>query len=254
MFFTKGETMEQFFAFDYAGEPFELFGSGHLAALGFILLVALTMSMGRNAWSETAKRNFRYFLAGWMFVWEVSWHAWNVYWGTWTIQTMLPLHLCSVFVWLSMYMLLTRNYPIYEMAYFLGIGGALQALLTPDAGIYGLPHYRAIQTLASHSGIVLASLYMTVVEGYRPTLKSFKRVIVWTNIYMVCVFFINFAIGSNYLFIAYKPDFPTLLDMLAPWPWYILELEAVAFAILGVMYLPFLFMDWRARSQPVAEA
>ncbi|GAB4481644.1 MAG: hypothetical protein OHK0031_03670 [Anaerolineales bacterium] len=31
---------------------------------------------------------------------------------------------------------------IYELLYFMGIGGALQALLTPDVGIYGFPHYR----------------------------------------------------------------------------------------------------------------
>ena len=246
--------MEQFFAKDYTGAPFVLFNSAHLSALGLVVLLALSFIFARRSWSENTKRNFRYFLAGWLFVWEVSWHTWNIYCGTWTVQTMLPLHLCSIIVWLSMYMLITKNYSIFEVAYFLGIGGALQALLTPDAGIYGFPHFRAFQTFASHGGIVLASLYLAVVEGYRPTLKSFKRVLIWTNIYMVFVFFLNFAIGSNYLFIAYKPEFPTLLDMLAPWPWYILELEVIAFIILGVMYLPYLIMDWRARSQSVAQA
>ena len=90
---------------------------------------------------------------------------------------------------------------------------------------------------------------MTIVEGYRPTLKSFKRVLIWTNIYMVAVFFINLAIGSNYLFIAHKPEFPTLIDVLAPWPWYILELEVIALVVFGVMYLPFFIKDWRTQSQ-----
>lgn len=31
--------------------------------------------------------------------------------------------------------------------------------------------------------------------------------------------------------------------MLAPWPWYILELEVIALVIFGVMYLPFLIKD-----------
>jgi hypothetical integral membrane protein (TIGR02206 family) len=247
--------MEQYFARDYSGGPFVLFDSAHLSALILIAVIAVSFFFARKLWSESTRRTFRYFMAGWLFVWELSWHLWNLYWGTWTIQTMLPLHLCSVMVWISIYMLVTKNYSIFEVTYFLGIGGALQALLTPDAGIYGFPHFRAFQTFASHGGIVLASLYMAVVEGYRPTLKSFKRVLIWTNIYMVCVFFINLAIGSNYLFIAHKPEFPTLIDALAPWPWYILELEVIAFVILGVMYLPYLFMDLRReRAEPAAQA
>ena len=148
-------------------------------------------------------------------------------------------------------MLIKKNTTIYELAYFLGIGGAMQALITPDAGIYGLPHFRAVQTLAAHGGIVLAALYMTIVEGLRPTWQSFKRVFQWTNIYVVIVFFINLAIGSNYLFIAHKPEFPTLIDLLAPWPWYILELEVVAFAVCFILYIPFMLKDWATGRQPV---
>ena len=73
---------------------------------------------------------------------EFGWHLWNLVNGTWTVQTMLPLHLCSVFVFLSAIMLVTRSYTIFEYAFFLGIGGALQAFLTPDLGIYSFPHFR----------------------------------------------------------------------------------------------------------------
>ncbi len=163
---------------------------------------------------------------------------------------MLPLHICSVMVWASAYMLVTKNYSIYEMGYFLGIGGATQALLTPDASGYGFPHYRAFQTFIAHGLLVAIPIYMTLVEGFRPTLASFKKVFIWTNIYVFFVFFLNLAIGSNYLFIAHKPEFPTLLDILAPWPWYIFQLEAIGFAIFLLLYLPFFFRDQRVK-QPI---
>ena len=243
--------MEQYFTKDYIGSPFELFGPGHLAALGIVVLLGFSFVLARKLWNEQTKVTFRYVLAIWLAVWELSWHAWSIYYGIWTIQTNLPLHLCSVFIWLSVIMLIKKNTTIYELAYFLGIGGAMQALITPDAGIYGLPHFRAVQTLAAHGGIVLAALYMTIVEGLRPTWQSFKRVFQWTNIYVVIVFFINLAIGSNYLFIAHKPEFPTLIDLLAPWPWYILELEVVAFAVCFILYIPFMLKDWATGRQPV---
>ena len=114
--------------------------------------------------------------------------------------------LCAVIIWLSSYMLVTKNYTIYELVYFMGLGGAMQAVLTPaDAAAYNFPHFRIMQTFIAHGLLINIAIYMTVVEGFRPTLQSFKRVFIWTNIYMVVIFFVNLAIGSNYLFIAYKP-------------------------------------------------
>ena len=211
--------MSQFFVKDYTGAPFELFGLAHLVALALVVLVNLIVIINRKRFTPRGKLIFRNGLAAVLVVNELAWHLWNYSIGQWTIQTMLPLHMCSVFVWLTAYMLYTRNYQIYELAYFLGVGGAMQALITPDAGPYGFPHYRAIQTFFAHGLLVIVPIYMTVVEGFRPTLASLKRVFIWTNIYMVPVFFLNLAIGSNYLFIAHKPEFPTILDALSPWPW-----------------------------------
>jgi hypothetical integral membrane protein (TIGR02206 family) len=234
--------MGPYFARDYTGAPFDLYGPGHLLALTIIALAGLSLPSLRR-WNEHQRLIFRYSMGIFLIIDELGWHVWAVYWDIWTIQTMLPLHLCSLMTWLSAYMLITKNHAIYEVAYFLGIGGALQALLTPDASGYGFPHFRAFQTFIAHGLLVLIPVYMTVVEGFRPTLQSLKRVFIWTNLYLIPVFFLNLLIGSNYLFIAHKPAFPTLLDLLAPWPWYVLELELVGMAILFLLYLPFLIVD-----------
>lgn len=245
--------METYFTPDYTGPAFVLFDAGHFSALLVIALVGLCFFFFGKNWDETTRRRVRWVLAGTIVFAELAWQGWSITYGKWSLQTNLPLHLCSVFVWLSAYMLTRRSYPVYELAYFLGIGGALQALLTPDAGIYGLPHFRAIQTLVGHGAIFLAPIYMTAVEGFRPTPGSFKRVILWTNIYMVFVFGVNMLLGSNYLFIAHKPEFPSLIDLLAPWPWYILQLEVIGLAIVSLLYIPFALKDLRARVAGIAE-
>ncbi len=243
--------MSQYFAKAYTGAPFDLFGPAHLTALGIVLLVNLWLLRLRHA-PYASRRRFRHLLAAILITNEVIWHIWNWATGQWTIQTMLPLHLCSLFVFLSAYMLITRSYAVYEYAYFLGIGGAIQALLTPDAGIYGFPHLRFFQVIISHGAIVTASVYMTVVEGYRPTWESLKRVAVGTNLYMLVVGVINWALGSNYLFIAHKPDTPSLMDLLGPWPWYILSIEGVALVVCVALYLPFAIRDRRTRVPAVS--
>ncbi len=241
--------MDQFFAKDFNGNPFNFLGVAHLSALLVIVLFNLYLLRYRTQSTE-ARRKLRWAMALTLWANEIGWHLWNASIGAWNIQIMIPLHVCSILVWLGGIMLVTKNYRIYEFAYFMGIGGALQALLTPDLGIYGFPHYRFFQTFISHGLIVTSAIYMTTVEGFRPTWKSFGRIFVGMNLYLLVVLFINQAIGSNYMFVAHKPETASLLDVLPDWPWYILWLEAIGLATCLVLYLPFVFKDWRAKVQP----
>jgi hypothetical integral membrane protein (TIGR02206 family) len=237
--------MEKYFAKDYLGAPFELFGAAHLIALACVALVNILIIARGQTFTEPHRRFFRYGLATTLVIVETSWHLWNYFTGQWTLQAMLPLHLCSALVWTSAYMLVTSSYGIYEFAYFLGLAGAVQALLTPDAGIYGYPHFRFFQVILSHGSIFTAAIYMTFVEGYRPTWRSLGKVIVYGNLYALVVFGINLLLGSNYLFIMHPPDTPSLIDMLGPWPWYILSLEGIALLLCLLLYLPYALRDRR---------
>jgi len=236
----------QYFAKDYHGAPFVLFGTVHIATLIVVALFILALTRFKGA-PEQVLHNARWTLAIVLWLNEIAWHAWNIAIGTWTIQTMLPLQLCSVLVWLTGFTLISRNQALYEFTYFLGIGAAVQALLTPDAGIYGFPHFRYIQPILSHGLLVSAGVYMTVVEGLRPTWKSMARVFVITNLYMFVIYFVNLAIGSNYMMVNAKPDVTSLFDLLPAWPWYIPCAEALAVAIFLLLYLPFMIKDWRAK-------
>ena len=236
--------MLDLFSVEFTETPLQIFGAKHLSIIGIFVAIWLSFFYFRNVWNEKQIRSIRVSLAVMLAAAEISIHIWWAYWGIWNIQTTLPLHLCSVMVWVTVYTALTDNRDLYEFTYFLGIGGALQAFLTPaDGAMYDIPHYRIMQTLIAHGLLITIPIYMTIVEGLRPTLASFKRIFIWTNIYMVIIFFINRALGSNYLFIAQKPPSPTLMDVLSPWPWYIPQLEVLAFVIFFILYIPFLIKD-----------
>lgn len=239
--------MDGFFGREWNGPAFELFGTYHLVALGLIILANILLVWVGRRTSERGRRMIRWGLAGILLVDEFFWHLWNVSAGFWSPQTTLPFHLCSVLVFLSAYMLIKKNYSIYEFVYFLGIAGATQALLTPDAGKFGFPHFRSFQVMLSHGAIVTAAVYMTLVEGFRPTGKSLRRVLIGANLYMAFVFVLNMVLGSNYLFIAHKPETASLMDVLPDWPVYIIFLELIAIVLSFLLYLPFLISDWRKR-------
>ena len=236
--------MGQFFAWDYQGASFELFGTAHLLGLFALLLLNLILLPFKKAGDSTRAR-VRLILALVLWLNEIAWHIWRIANGQWTVQTMLPLHICSLMVWISGVMLVTRSYGIYEFAYFLGIGAGLQALATPDLGIYGFPHFRFFQTLLSHGLIVTAPIYMTTVEGFRPTWKSMLKAAVWMNVYARAIYFVNDVLGSNYLMVNAKPDVPSLLDLLPTWPWYILWMEGIGLLTCLILYIPFIIKDRR---------
>jgi hypothetical integral membrane protein (TIGR02206 family) len=239
--------MNPYFAKDYTGDPFVLLGPSHLAALGLTISALLGLYFRGRSLSSRGRLAVRGVLAGILVANELGWHVWMVATHQWSVQTMLPLHLCSVTTWLSIIALVRPNLLSFEFVYFLGIPGAGHTVATPDIGIYGFPHIRFFLTLVGHAAVVVAAGYLTFVEGFRPTWGSFRRVLVWTNVYLAAIFVLNRAIGSNYMYVARKPATASLMDFLGPWPWYILALEAVGLLHMLALYAPFTIADARRR-------
>lgn len=205
----------------------------------FVVIISLCIVLCRYWISGKLEKQIRFSLAVFLVINELSWHVWNASSDQWIIQTMLPLHLCGIMVWSSAYLLFTKNYRAYEFVYFLGLGGAVQALLTPNIGDYGFPHFRFFQSMIAHGLIVIAALYATVIWKYRPTFESCRRVFLWGNGFLMVVMIINYAIGSNYMFLLHKPQDPSLLDYFGPWPFYLVGIEISGLITMALLYLPF---------------
>jgi hypothetical integral membrane protein (TIGR02206 family) len=232
--------MDSFFSLDCPNGPFILFSSPHIAALAAIFLLNILVCLFRNRLKDDKMRGaFRLCLASLLIIQEISFHIWNIATGQWSINNTLPLQLCSISTILSAILLISRSYSIYEIVYFWGIGGALQAIITPEIGIYTYPHFRFFQFFICHGSIIMACLFMTFVEGYRPKLKSVFKAFTVLNLYAGIVAVFNCITNSNYLFICGKPEVSSIMNFLGPWPWYILSLDALALFIFILLYLPF---------------
>jgi hypothetical integral membrane protein (TIGR02206 family) len=239
--------MGSFFSKYYFGGPFETFDVPHLITLGVILGGNLLLFAYRAHFTDKARRWFRLSLAVVLILCQLAWIIWLIVVGEATLERLVPLQLCPLFVFLSAVMLITRSYSIYEYAYFLGGGGAIHALISPDIGMYGFPHFIFLQTMLLHGCLLTTQVYMTVIEGFRPTWRSYIRCFLGANLYIGIVFLINFLTGSNYLFLMQKPEFPNLLEVFGTFPWYIFGIEVVSILTSLILYFPFAFIDCRQK-------
>lgn len=224
---------------DFDGGAFRLLGARHLLAVGAVIVTAYALIRVARAGEPARRRRIALALTLVLVLNEIAWHLWNLLAGSWTIQRMLPLHLCSAMVWITAGALLFEQRTLYPLLYFCGIAGAVQALITPDLGAFGFPHYRFFQTMLGHGLLVTAGVWVVTVEHWRPTLGALCRVTLGLNAYALVVLWVNLRTGSNYLYLTGRPESASLLDFLPDWPWYLAIAEGMAITIFTLMYLPF---------------
>ncbi|MEK0313827.1 YwaF family protein [Cohnella sp. 56] len=206
---------------------FEPYTAPHWAALGLMAALIAGICLWRR--KLRGARRVRLGLAAAAAVVETTMLAERAVTGEWDVYA-LPFELCSLMIWLTAIMMLTGSRRLYEVTFFLGILGAVQALATPDLAApfptLGFAHF-----FIGHILIVVSNLYMTIVEGYRPTLRSALRAFGWLQLLAVPAAIADALAGTNFMFLARKPPTASLLDLLGPWPWYLLQLEGVALAL-----------------------
>jgi hypothetical integral membrane protein (TIGR02206 family) len=236
---SDGDKMGKYFQAD-GTDTFRLFSFTHWATLFVLFLIIACIYIFRKTLRNAGINLIARLVLSIMMVGsEISLHLWLWSINEWTIQYSLPFHLSSISILLSAVLAVIKSYSLFEFTYFAGVGSALQAMITPDISAYTFPHFRYIHFFISHGGIVVVNLYIVFVEKYRPTLRSLWKAFLYLNIYTVFIFFLNYFIKGNYMYISEKPVNPSLLDYLGPWPYYIIPLELITLFTFFILYFPF---------------
>jgi len=159
----------------------------------------------------------------------------------------LPLQLCDVAVLVAAAALWTRRQLLVEVTYFWALAGTLQALLTPELPQH-FPTYPYFQYYIAHGGTVGAALILVVGLRMAPRPWSVAWVAGITIAYTALVGLVDAVTGADHMFLRAKPDTPTLLDDLGPWPWYILSATALGVVLFAILDAPFRLRQRRAES------
>jgi hypothetical integral membrane protein (TIGR02206 family) len=236
-------------------EPeFQPYGLPHLTVI--FLTITLPFALAAIVWRTKSARVEKLIIGLLSAVLVLNYIVYLVFirsLGTTSWQHMLPMQLCDWGMVVVIVAMWTGNQRWFEVAYFWGIGGTLQAVLTPNLP-FGFPDWRFISFFTSHCGIIIAVVFLMLIRRYRPYPMSIVRVFLWSEFYFVVTFITDKLTNFNYGFLLHKPEAFSILSFLSDsHPLYLLQMHGLALVFFLGLYAPFAIVDLVSRGRATAE-
>jgi hypothetical integral membrane protein (TIGR02206 family) len=231
--------------------PFQPYGLPHLTVIFLAIVLPFALAaVVRRTKSRRIERTIVGLLSGVLILNYVAYLVFVRSQGIVNWQQMLPLQLCDWGMVVVIVAMWTGNQRWFEVAYFWGIGGTLQAVLTPNLS-FGFPDWRFISFFISHSGIIVGVVFLMLTRHYRPYPMSIVRTFIWSELYFVVTMIADELTGFNYGFLLHKPEAFSILNFLSDSrPLYLLEMHGVALLFFLGLYAPFAIVDF-FRKRPI---
>ena len=164
--------------------------------------------------------------------------------GDLTLDFSLPMHLCDWALAATVVALTLRRQLCFELAYFWGLAGTAQALITPAVDTTTI--WRIIGFFTVHSVIPASVLWLVFEFKMRPLRGAWLRTVLWSQVYLVLALLVNSATGGNYGFLSHRPAIRSLLDFFSDTHWlYILQIDLTGLSFFLILDLPWQFVRRR---------
>lgn len=227
---------------------FETFSIEHI----FILIVCALITYGLIKWGlaseEPQKSDIGLVIAGLTFSALIIEAIVKLYEGNYDVRSDLPFFMCDVVAMFLPFVMLYQKRKWLGIFYFWALAGTIQALITPDLEA-GFPSFHFFRYFISHAGIIAAIVYAVVVNKIKIGWQDFLQAIMYAQVYLVAVHILNQLMGSNYAYTMQKPPGDSMLNLMGPWPWYILAGELVMVLLFLILMIPFLFKPARMENE-----
>lgn len=172
----------------------------------------------------------------------VAFHLYQISIGGYSLQTDLPLYLCSFMALFIFIFTVTRRLLFFEILLFWIILGTTQGVITPDIEI-GFPSFDYFRYWVVHLGLLVIIAYAIFILKMKPTLKSVFKSFLVLQVYIVLTFGVNYILDANYSYLNYKPISGSVLDYLGDWPTYIITAQLIFIPAFLLIYLPFFWSN-----------
>lgn len=219
-------------------EHFRAFSPLHLFTLvGFTLFWAVVVWLGGVAKRRGYERLFTVAFGGFGLALWLNHQLYSLF-IDWRPEQSLPLHVCDIAALAGPLALLTQRRWLRTVLYFWALAFTTQGLITPTLAD-GPATLNFWMFWVNHTTILAMAAHEVIHRDYRPRGRDLAFVIMFSSAYLAVVFPIDVWGGWNYGFVGpSRPNTPTIIDALGPWPWRIFPIILMAAAMLTHWWLP----------------
>lgn len=223
------------------GRGFRHYGAGHLFWLCLWVGLSAFFAIKYRRWDEKKRKRCRRAVALLLLLDELLKYAVTVPFGKFH-PDFLPLHLCSIniFVILADALLggrLRCRTALREILFAVCMPGAFFALLFPGWAYLPIANALCIHSFTAHILLFLYPLLL-LAGGFQPKLSRFLRVLPFCLPVVALVYWINFQLGTNFMFLRYAGEGNplTLFERWLGSPGYLVGLPVLCAASWAVLY------------------
>ncbi|MEV0672061.1 TIGR02206 family membrane protein [Mycobacterium sp. NPDC050441] len=150
----------------------------------------------------------------------------------------VPLQLTDLATVAGAYALWSQRQWAFALTYYWGLVLSTQALISPVLKSPDFPHYEFLAFWSIHLLVIWAAIYLTWGRRMRPRWRDYRSVVVVTAAWAAGTMTFNGIAGTNYGFLNAKPATASLLDLMGPWPVYVLVATALVLVVWALMTWP----------------
>ena len=225
-------------------QPFVIFGNAHLITLFIIIAIAIVFPLIVKTRPVSQiiliTKIMGVSLISLEFIKPLIWH----YSMDFPWIELVPIHMCNLSTLFIGIFLITKKRLFFEVAFFWGIGGGINALITPDIP-NSFPDPQYILFFFGHGLLIIAIAYACISLANRPTLNSVKNGIYFSLITLPVIYFINKILGppANYWYLGSKPVGDSILNLFPAPPLHIPVLIIIGVILFFLIYSPYWVYD-----------
>lgn len=150
----------------------------------------------------------------------------------------LPLHLCSINIFLIAAHAIRPSQTLGSYLYTVGVPGALSALLFPNWASLPPVNLMVLHSFTVHILLAAYPLVLTIGGDIKPKIKDIPRCLVLLFCLAAFAYGFNTVFDTNFMFLMYAPEGNPLRVFETMWGNHLYGYPIIIAAVLVVMYLP----------------
>ncbi|MBR5472677.1 MAG: TIGR02206 family membrane protein [Clostridia bacterium] len=182
------------------GVGFNLYDTTHLLWLTFFVLLCATCLIVYKKLNTKHRNVMRICMAAIVFILETAKNCVAFAVDDFGIGHM-PFHLCGINVLLISFSMFKRTKTVDNFLYYIGIPGAMLALLTPDWTNMPCMNYFHMHSFLIHTFLVLYPFVLVASGDIKPELKMMPKCILLLIGFAVPALILNLIFDTNFMFL-----------------------------------------------------